>query len=462
MAVSLPSHLDEDEARTALEPTARLPRLLWRGEPGADAAVVSHRAHAGPRGAARRGRVRPQQNEGGSKMAPVDRSRPRRYLHWPVGMRWAHGVAIALVPLLLATGVALYLPAVHAVLIPYLPVIFDLHIALGSLWLALLVWPVVMPPRFAGRRTLSLADWFPLLALGVGAALTGIVLVLPGVFSAVWRELEFTAHGLFAIALAVAVSIHMLARWRRAVARHARFEPERRAFAQFVVYGAAAALVVPWLSRMPRALAGPSVAPGSPTVVEGEFVTYSAAGFIPTIQPSDFRLTVDGAVASPYTLTLDELKAMAPVERTRNFQCVTGWVVPNVRWTGVRLSDLVARAGPVGDNHVVELYSADGVYTDTLAGSQIDMEDVLLAFELDGAPLPAERGGPVRLVVPEMFGYKSVKWVRRIRITHSVEPGYWEVRGYPVNAWISGAPPAIARSSTTTNASDEHPILYEK
>jgi DMSO/TMAO reductase YedYZ molybdopterin-dependent catalytic subunit len=362
----------------------------------------------------------------------------RRYLHWPTGWRRAHTAAIALVPILLASGIALYWPPVHAVLIPYLPFIYDLHIGLGLVWLGLLVWPAVAPPRFAGRRTLSTADWLPLLLLGVGAALTGIVLVLPLLFSAVWRALEFTGHGLFAIALALAIALHAVARWRRAVSRDLRFVPQRRAFANFVLYGVAAAFTLPWIARLPRALSASGKGQSAAANVENEFVTYSAAGFIPTADRARYRLTVDGAVDHPYTLSYDELLALPKVERTRAFQCVTGWVVPDVHWTGVRLADLVARAGPRPMNHVVEFYSSDGVYTDTLSGSQIDLSDVLLAYEIDGAPLPAERGGPVRLVVPEMYGYKSVKWVERIRVTDQVDPGYWEVRGYPINAWISG------------------------
>lgn len=365
----------------------------------------------------------------------------RRYLHWPTGWRRGHSAAIALVPLLLMSGVALYWPPVHAVLIPYLPTIYDLHIVLGLVWLGLLIWPAVLPPRFAGRRTLSTADWFPLLALGVGAALTGVVIVLPIIFSAVWRELEFTAHGLFAVALALAIALHAVARWQRAVVRNMRFAPLRRNFVNYALYGVAAAFVAPWLARLPAALAHGSGHSGtvSASGVEAEFVTYSAAGYIPKVEPAHFTLAVGGNVEAPYTLTFDELKAMPYVERVRNFQCVTGWVVPGVRWTGVRLADLVARARPMAGNHVVEFSSSDGVYTDTLAGGQIDLDDVLVAYALDGAPLPAERGGPVRLVVPEMFGYKSVKWLARLRITDRVEPGYWEVRGYPVNAWLDGS-----------------------
>jgi DMSO/TMAO reductase YedYZ molybdopterin-dependent catalytic subunit len=355
-----------------------------------------------------------------------------------------HAVAIGLLPVLLATGMALYWPPVHDVLIPYLPAIYDLHIGLGLAWLIIIVWPILIAPRFAGRRTLSVLDWLPLVALGVGAVVTGVVLVLPGVFSAGWRAIEFNGHGLFAILLALAVGGHALARWRRIVVRRSRFDAERRAFAGFALYGAAAAFALPWLGRLPTALAGGSASTGkaSAAAIESDFITYSAAGTIPEIAPSAYRLRIDGAVQSPYELTLDELKAMPSVNIVKNFQCVTGWVVPSVHWTGVRLADLLARAGPKPGNTVVEFYSSDGVYTDTLSGEgQIGLGDVILAYAIEGGPLPAERGGPVRLVVPPMYGYKSVKWVDRIRVTDRVQPGYWEVRGYAVNAWLGVPPP---------------------
>jgi DMSO/TMAO reductase YedYZ molybdopterin-dependent catalytic subunit len=367
------------------------------------------------------------------------RPRRRRYLHWPTPWRRAHAAAMALMPLLLATGVALYWPPVHTVLIPVLPVVYDAHVALGLIWLFLMLAPVVAPPRFAGRRTLSTLDWLPLLALGVGTAVTGGVLVAPGVFSAAWRAVEFTGHGVFAVALAVAVAAHALARAERWVVRQARFDPARRQFLRYALYGAGAALVLPWLGRLPLALARSGGEEAQ--VVEGEFITYSAAGFIPYIPRSKYRLEVTGAVASPLNLTYEELLALPRTEVVRNFQCVTGWVVPSVHWAGVRLADLLARAGPLPGETVVQFESADGIYTDTLSGDQLFLPDVLLAYEMEGKPLPPERGGPVRLVVPPMYGYKSVKWVRRIRVTNRVVPGFWEQRGYAVDAWIQMRPP---------------------
>lgn len=366
----------------------------------------------------------------------------RRYLHWPAPWRRAHLAAIILLPLLLATGMALYWPPVHTAMIPYLRAVYDLHIVLGAVWLGLVLWPVVLPPRFAGRRTLSAVDWLPLLALGLAAAATGVVLVLPLVFSALWRSVEFFGHGLFAAALAAAVVGHAVLRMRRTVVRATRFDPERRAFLRYAAYGLVAAVVLPWADRLPGLLAGgPTAMAAGPQGVEGQFVTYSVTNTIPQIPRSTYRLEVTGGVDAPYTLSYDELLAMPRVSVVRNFQCVTGWVVPSVRWTGVRLSDLVLRAGAKAGYDVAQFLSADGTYTDTLSGSEIDLSDVLLAYEIDGAPLSDDRGGPVRLVVPEMYGYKSVKWVHSIRMAAKVQPGYWEARGYAIDAWIGTPPP---------------------
>jgi len=74
------------------------------------------------------------------------------------------------------------------------------------------------------------------------------------------------------------------------------------------------------------------------------------------------------------------------------------------------------------------------VYTLTLR--QAELHDAMLAYEMDGKPLPREHGAPVRVVIPEMYGYKNVKWVERIVLTDHVSPGFWEQRGYDVDAWV--------------------------
>ena len=80
--------------------------------------------------------------------------------------------------------------------------------------------------------------------------------------------------------------------------------------------------------------------------------------------------------------------------------------------------------------------SAEHPYVDTLTLAQAELPDVMLAYEMDGKPLRREHGAPVRVVIPEMYGYKNVKWVERIVVGDHAEPGYWEQRGYDVDAWV--------------------------
>jgi DMSO/TMAO reductase YedYZ molybdopterin-dependent catalytic subunit len=85
---------------------------------------------------------------------------------------------------------------------------------------------------------------------------------------------------------------------------------------------------------------------------------------------------------------------------------------------------------------VLTFVSAEHPYVDTLTLAQAGFADAMLAYEMDGKPLRREHGAPVRVVIPEMYGYKNVKWVERIVVGDQVEPGYWEQRGYDVDAWV--------------------------
>jgi DMSO/TMAO reductase YedYZ molybdopterin-dependent catalytic subunit len=127
---------------------------------------------------------------------------------------------------------------------------------------------------------------------------------------------------------------------------------------------------------------------------------------------------------------------MDRTEITRDFQCVTGWRVPDVPWAGVRLRDLIDAAGAHSDAEAVRFVSFDGAYTESLTMEQARRDDVLVAYELEGEPLSSDHGGPARLYVAPMYGYKSLKWLERIELTKRVRPGYWEVRGYDVNGWV--------------------------
>src|SRR5207302_11497612 len=122
-----------------------------------------------------------------------------------------------------------------------------------------------------------------------------------------------------------------------------------------------------------------------------------------------------------------------------DFQCVTGWRVHGVNWTGVRLADLLDRAAIKDGAGGVLFTSFDGTYTETLTVEQARRRDVLVAYEMDGKPLSRDHGGPARLYVAPMYGYKSCKWLDSVRVMAGPgrpAPGYWEQRGYDVDAFV--------------------------
>lgn len=177
---------------------------------------------------------------------------------------------------------------------------------------------------------------------------------------------------------------------------------------------------------------GAGIAPG------GGFTYYTVTNGFPAAPP-DYHLVVDGLVERPMYLSVDDLRAMPPTHLVKNFQCVTGWRVDNVHWTGVALRHLLDLAGAHPSARALRFWSFDGVYTESLTLDQARLADVIVAYDMLGAPVTRAHGGPVRLYVPPMYGYKSIKWLSRIALVDRVIPGYWEAYGYAVNGWI-GAP----------------------
>jgi DMSO/TMAO reductase YedYZ molybdopterin-dependent catalytic subunit len=168
----------------------------------------------------------------------------------------------------------------------------------------------------------------------------------------------------------------------------------------------------------------------------GRFRYYTVTGGFPSKPAEKWRMTVDGLVDRPFALTFDELAAMPPTALTKDFQCVTGWRVHDVKWRGVRLADLLDRAGVQPRGTAIVFGSFDGAYTESLTLEQARRDDVIVAYQLDGQPISSLHGGPVRLYVAPMYGYKSCKWLESIEVVDKLVPGYWEVRGYDQDAWI--------------------------
>ena len=169
----------------------------------------------------------------------------------------------------------------------------------------------------------------------------------------------------------------------------------------------------------------------------GRFRIYTVTGSLPQRSAAEYRLRVGGHVDRELDLTFTDLKDMPVTGLTRDFQCVTGWRVRDVKWKGVRLSELLDRAGVRAGAGGVRFHSFDGRSTESLTLDQAGREDVIVAWEMLGGPITTAHGGPVRLYVAPMYGYKSLKWLERVEVTEGPPaPGFWEERGYDVDAWI--------------------------
>jgi len=169
----------------------------------------------------------------------------------------------------------------------------------------------------------------------------------------------------------------------------------------------------------------------------GRFRIYTVTGRLHSRSDAEYRLNVNGFVDTPVELTLDDLKAMPATRFTKDFQCVTGWRVHGVKWAGVRLADVLDKAGVKDGARGVRFLSFDGSYTETLTLDQARRDDVIVAYEMEGKPVTSAHGGPVRMYVAPMYGYKSTKWLETIEVSeHVPHEGYWEVRGYDTDAWV--------------------------
>ncbi|UFN50785.1 sulfite oxidase-like oxidoreductase [Roseomonas sp. OT10] len=152
-------------------------------------------------------------------------------------------------------------------------------------------------------------------------------------------------------------------------------------------------------------------------------------GIQPEVPESAARLRLDGLVAAPAVLDWTELMALPRQPFRNDIHCVTQWSRYDNDWDGVPVRTLIERVRPKEEARFVSLESHDG-YTTNLAMEDFDREENFLAFAWNGAPLERQHGGPMRLVVPHLYFWKSPKWLRRIEFLAADRPGFWEVRGY--------------------------------
>jgi DMSO/TMAO reductase YedYZ molybdopterin-dependent catalytic subunit len=152
-------------------------------------------------------------------------------------------------------------------------------------------------------------------------------------------------------------------------------------------------------------------------------------GIQPDVPRSAWKFKVDGLVENPLAWDWDAFAAQPEFEDVSDVHCVTQWSRYDNRWTGVSVTHLLSVVRPLPDARHVILHGYDG-YTTNVRLDYFSEADCLLAHSHDGVPLSREHGGPVRLIIPRYYLWKSAKWLKRIEFVGADKPGFWEVRGY--------------------------------
>lgn len=160
-------------------------------------------------------------------------------------------------------------------------------------------------------------------------------------------------------------------------------------------------------------------------------------GIHPEVAASDWQLEIGGLVEKPSVMGWQALMALKQVEITSDFHCVTTWSKYDCAWGGVPMAEILDLVKPTDEAKFVLFVSHDD-YTTNLPIAALFAEDALLATSLHGEPLSVKHGGPVRVVIPQLYAWKSAKFIRKIDFLAEDTPGYWEQRGYSNTAdpWL--------------------------
>jgi DMSO/TMAO reductase YedYZ molybdopterin-dependent catalytic subunit len=157
----------------------------------------------------------------------------------------------------------------------------------------------------------------------------------------------------------------------------------------------------------------------------------------PRVQLDSWTVSVDGLVKRPTTWTWDDVQQLPRSSYAGDIHCVTTWSKFDVTFVGVSVDDLLVAAEPLDDARFVMAYSSTG-YTTNLTRGDVSGGKAWLVWEYGGQPLAREHGGPVRLLVPHLYFWKSAKWITRLEFLAEDRPGFWERNGYHDrgNPWL--------------------------
>ncbi|HEC63802.1 MAG TPA: sulfite oxidase-like oxidoreductase [bacterium] len=152
-------------------------------------------------------------------------------------------------------------------------------------------------------------------------------------------------------------------------------------------------------------------------------------GVQPDFDPETYRFSVTGEVEKPIELTYEELKKLPRTQLTADFHCVTKWSQYDIEWAGVKYLDLEKVVKPKPEANFVIQLGLDN-YSTNVPIQDLRQDNVIVAYELRGEPIPREHGWPVRMIIPNLYGWKGSKFLHRLYFKEKDDPGFWETRGY--------------------------------
>jgi DMSO/TMAO reductase YedYZ molybdopterin-dependent catalytic subunit len=224
-----------------------------------------------------------------------------------------------------------------------------------------------------------------------------------------------------------------------------KFDRRRRLFIQAGVAAAVGAAILAYgVGFLLRSAPSTSTTPASPSAFEAQTITANANFyrvdvniFPPSVNASTWFLTVNGLVNTPLKLTLADIQAMSYYDQYNTLECVSntigGDLISTAQWRGVRLSDVLNMAGLQPSADYIVFTAVDG-YDTAIPLDRAMLDGTLLAFEMNGEPLPTDHGYPLRAIVPGLYGMMNAKWIINIQAVSGVYQGYWAQRGWTNNA----------------------------
>lgn len=366
----------------------------------------------------------------------------------------AHGMVFAV---LFFSGFLLHFSILRGPLSSYRLLLMKTHSYAGEFFSVLLVsyglFFLMRRPVGWKRKKYRQSVGIAFLVLAVWVS-SGWILLQKAAWGSVFTYYSFELHRWLAYGSAPAVLWHAWAVWRKPLTDS--LSGTRRRFLGWLAAGVGGAWIISLIWRgyagnRPQDVKGnancdvffPAPEPAKDSLppigggMLGKFGEYSVMNFLPCLHQDTWRFTIDGLVNRTVTFRWEDFVRLPRKVQVSHFHCVEGWSVLNITYEGLMVSDLLSMVGVRPEAKFVKFYSADGEYADALSLEQAHMQDVMIVMLMDGKPITRVLGGPARLIIPQMYAYKAVKWVTRIELIDKPYLGYWEYQGhFETDAWV--------------------------